>query len=89
MMMAKRKKDMREESDKKGLRHRITIYRINIETTGVYKLGLIDPRVPSLLTRHACGTVDLFYPQDLITSYDIPGIQWIYSIPGDTHGYVL
>ena len=38
---------------------------------------------PCWLVRHAWDTVDLFYPHAIIvTSYDMPGIQWIYSIPG-------
>ena len=32
--------------------------------------------------RHAWDTVDLFYPGSLVTSYNMSGLQWTYSIPG-------
>ena len=43
---------------------------------------LFYPQALSRLIRHAWDTVDLFYPHAIIvTSYDMPGIQWTYSIP--------
>ena len=45
-------------------------------------VDLFYPRDLSLLIRHAWDTVDLFYLWVLVRLYDIPGIQWTYSIPG-------
>ena len=45
-------------------------------------VDLFYPRARSLFIRPAWDTVDLFSPGSLVTSYDLPGIQWTYSIPG-------
>ena len=46
------------------------------------RLDLFYPRALSLLIQHAWVTVDLFYHRVLSPSYNMPGIQWTYSIPG-------
>ena len=47
-------------------------------------VDVFNPRVLSHLIRHAWNTVDLFYPRALghLIIYDMPGIQWTYSILG-------
>ena len=45
-------------------------------------VDLFYHRVLSHLIQHVWDTVDLFYPRPLVTSYNMPGIQWTYSIPG-------
>ena len=48
-----------------------------------YTVDLFYPRALSLLIQHAWYTVDLFYPlAPIFPSYDMPGVQWTYSIPG-------
>ena len=44
-------------------------------------VDLFYPRAPILVTRHDWDTVDLFYPRPLVSSHDMTGIQWTYSIP--------
>ena len=45
-------------------------------------VDLFYPWDLSRLIRHAWDTVGLFHSGPLVSSHDMPGIEWTYSIPG-------